>query len=221
MKVRRQLAGSLALSAVALVVLAILVWAETSPDRAVELRNRGFGELENEQPAKAELSFRALAKLSPDDPLPFANLAISLLRQQKTDEAMAAIAKAEAKSPNNPKLIAIRGEILSWSGKNEAGLEAFREAARLAPKDLEAQYALYRAATTIGGADTAASSAAEALDRLARLRPENLVVLLQIGKSARESDDRTRATGTRCTSSLPVSQVSQSTVPANTLARTK
>ncbi len=178
-------------------VLAILAWGETPPDRAVELRNRGFGELENEQPAKAELSFRALAELTPDDPLAFANLAISLLRQQKTDEAMEAIAKAEAKSPNNPKLIAIRGEILSWSGKNEAGLEAFREAGRLAPNDLEAQYSLYRAATTFGttGSDGAARSAAEALDRLARLRPENLVVLLQIGKSARESDDRTRATG--------------------------
>ncbi len=99
-------------------VLAILAWAATSPDRAVELRNRGFGELENEQPAKAEQAFRELAELTPDDPLPFANLAISLLRQQKTDEAMAAIAKAEAKSPNDPRLIAIRAEILSWSGKN-------------------------------------------------------------------------------------------------------
>ena len=201
MKVRRRLTASLALSAGGLMVLAILAWAQTPPDRAVGLRNRGFGELENEQPAKAEISFRALAKLTPDDPLAFANLAISLLRQQKTDEALEAIAKAEAKSPNNPKLIAIRGEVLSWSGNNEAGLEAFREAARLAPNDLEAQYSLYRAATTFGsgggssGSDGAARSAAEALDRLARLRPENLVVLLQIGKSARESEDRTRATG--------------------------
>jgi tetratricopeptide (TPR) repeat protein len=195
MKAHRQPPGvAIVLGAGILAVVAILAWGMTLPDRAVELRNRGFAELENEQPAQAEQSFRELAKLTPDDPLPHANLAISLLRQQKTDEAMEIIAKAEAKTPDDPRLIAIRGEILSWSGKNEAGIEAFRDAARRAPNDLQAQYTLYRAATTTDG-ESAAPAAAEALDSLARLRPENLVVLLQIGKSARENADRERATG--------------------------
>ncbi|MCP4202260.1 MAG: hypothetical protein GY769_10020 [bacterium] len=185
---------AIALGTGAVLALALLAWAAALPDKAVELRNRGFAELENEQPAQAEQSFRELTKLTPNEPLAYANLAISLLRQQKTDEAIEAIETAESKSPNNPRLIAIRGEILSWGGNNAAGLEAFRAAAQLAPNDLEAQYLLYRTATTTGG-DEAAPVAAEALDRLARLRPENLVVLLQIGKSARDSGDRARASG--------------------------
>ncbi len=186
--------SSLGLGAGALLLLAALLYAASTPGPAVELRNRGFAELENEQPAKAEEAFSALAKLTPDDPLPWANLAIAQLRQQKTDEALAAIKKAEAQSPGDPRLIAIRGEILTWSGENEAGLQAFREAARLTPDDAEAQYTLYRTATTTGG-EGAEEATRESLDRLARLRPENLVVLLQVGKSARETGDRTRATG--------------------------
>lgn len=182
------------LGAGALLLLAVLAQSSTPPEQALELRNRGFAELENEQPANAEAAFRELSKLTPEDPLPQANLAIALLRQQKTDEALEAIAQAERLSPEDPRLIAIRGEILSWSGQNEGALDAFRQAAALAPNDPESQYTLYRTATTTGGAG-AEEATAEALDRLARLRPENLVVLLQVGKSGRESGDRARATG--------------------------
>ena len=78
--------------------LALLVsgcaWAATLPGNAVELRNRGFAELENEQPAPAEEIFRQLAGLVPDDPMPHANLAIALLRQQKFEPAREAIDRA-------------------------------------------------------------------------------------------------------------------------------
>ncbi|MFQ5526457.1 MAG: FG-GAP-like repeat-containing protein [Thermoanaerobaculia bacterium] len=191
---RRSSALSATLAVGGLLVLALLLRAAAVSDRAVELRNRGFAELENEQPSKAETAFRELVGLTPGDPLASANLAIALLRQQKTDAALEAIHAAEATTPRDARLIAIRGEILTWSGHNDAGLEAFREAAKLAPEDAETQYTLYRNATAIGGED-AAEATDEALDRLAKLRPENLVVMLQIGKSAREHGDRARATG--------------------------
>ena len=59
-----------------------------SPE-AVELRNRGLAELENEKPELAEQAYRQLTEVAPKDPLGFANLAIAELRQQKNDAAMA------------------------------------------------------------------------------------------------------------------------------------
>src|SRR3954469_13646592 len=82
------------------------------PDRAAELRWRGLAELENERPADAEATFTALARLAPDDPLPHADLAIALLRQQKGAAAITEIDRALAKAPGRADLLAIRGEAL-------------------------------------------------------------------------------------------------------------
>ncbi|MGB5476744.1 MAG: hypothetical protein WBO53_07010, partial [Thermoanaerobaculia bacterium] len=72
-------------STLALVVaLAVAIPIQAAvPDQAVELRNAGNAQLENEQPALAEEAFRKLIQVVPDDPLGYANLSIALMRQQK------------------------------------------------------------------------------------------------------------------------------------------
>ncbi len=178
-------------------VLAVALQPARPGERAVELRNRGLAELENEQPGKAEGIFRELVAALPDEPLGHADLAIALLRQQKFEEAEQAIGRALALAPGRADLVAIQGEVYQWSGRPEQALEAFRRAAAGAPDDPEIQYALYRQATTGGaaGAGVAAEeAAAEALGRLARLRPENLIVIVQSGQRARAAGDRAAAT---------------------------
>src|SRR5689334_7507431 len=69
------------------------------PPEAAALRGLGLAQLENERPGEAAETFRKLAKLTPDDPLPYADLAVATLRLQKSDEATAAIAQALAKAP--------------------------------------------------------------------------------------------------------------------------
>ena len=159
---------------------------------AVQLRNRGLAQLENEDPEAAEATYRRLAELVTRDPLPEANLAIALLRQQKSEEALAAIDGALAKAPERGDLLAIRGDILQWSGEPEAALETYRRAARDRPQDLEVLYALYRQATTLES-EAAARAAAEVTRSLARLRPENVVVLLARAKEGIASGDRSEA----------------------------
>ena len=61
------------------------------PPDAYELRNVGLAQLENERFADAEAAYRKLVELAPREPLGHANLAIALLRQQKFDEAIAAV----------------------------------------------------------------------------------------------------------------------------------
>jgi tetratricopeptide (TPR) repeat protein len=164
------------------------------PEAALEMRTEGLALLENERPADAEAVFRRLAELVPADPLPAADLAVALLRQQKYDEALAAAEAALALAPKSGEVLAIRAEVLQWSGKPEEALAAYKAAAAAAPEDLEVVYGLYRQATTLQG-ESAARNARLALAQLARLRPENLVVLLRLGAEAIAGGDRTAASG--------------------------
>ncbi|MEL7058586.1 MAG: FG-GAP-like repeat-containing protein [Acidobacteriota bacterium] len=168
------------------------------PTRALELRDRGLGELENEHPEKAEPIYRELAELVPDDPLPHANLAIALLRRQQHAEALEALARAVAIEGESPRLLALRGEILQWTGDLEAALKALEQAVEESPQgtspaDLETLYAAYSLATTLDSPH-GKTVATDVLRRLVTLRPENVVVLLQLGQHALEADDRQLAT---------------------------
>jgi Tfp pilus assembly protein PilF len=175
-----------------LLALAVLAAVEL-PDRALELRNLGYAELENEQPARAEAAFEELAELVPDDPLPWANLAIARLRQQKSEGALEAVDEALALAPGRADLLAIRGEVLQWSGRPADALAAFAAAAEAAPDDPETQYSLLRQSANAPSPESE-SLAAEALRRLATLRPENVPVLLQLGSTAVKAGDRSAAT---------------------------
>ena len=148
------------------VILAVAIPIQaTVPDEAVKLRNVGNAQLENEQPALAEEAFRKLIQILPDDPLGYANLSIALMRQQKFDEALTRVDEALAKSPGNPDILTIRGEILQWGGKPDQALPEYQQAAQAAPNNVAVQYALYRQATTYAG-EGAEAAAAQALEGL-------------------------------------------------------
>ena len=176
-----------------LLTLSVLPAHAVSPEIA-SLRDRGFAELENESPEQAEATYRKLIAAAPKEPLGHANLAIALLRQQKHDEAMAAVGKALEGAPDRPDLLAIRGEIRQWTGDLEGALTDLDRASQAAPDDLEILYAAYSMATTLRSPE-AEPVADRVLARLAELRPENLVVLLQLGQRAVAAGDRTVATG--------------------------
>lgn len=177
-----------------LLLLAVLALQASAPaplpERAAELRNLGLAQLENEVPADAEATFRELLKAAPNDPLPYANLAISALRQQKNDEALQWIDQALAKAPGRADLLTLRGDVLQWSGKTEESLAEYQKAAAADPDRVEVQFSLYQQAS----AQENEAAVAQALAALSRLRPENLVVLLKEGQRAVRAGDRAAAT---------------------------
>src|SRR3954451_15071789 len=193
---RAMLRRLLPLLACALLAAAPPAPGPISPETAA-LRGLGPAQLETERPGEAAETFRKLAKLTPDDPLPYADLAVAALRLQKSDDATAAIAQALAKAPGRADLLAvllaIRGDVLQWSGKSEEALAAYHKAAAAAPDRVEIQYGLYRLAGQ-GEGPEAEAARKESLQALARLRPENLVVLLQQGQRAVAAGDRAGAT---------------------------
>lgn len=163
------------------------------PEKATELRNLGIAQLENEKPAEASETFEELTRLAPDDPLGWANLSIARLRLQETDAATEAIERALRIEPGGPRLLAIRGDIQQWEGDQAGALETYLEAARAAVDDTEIQYGLYRLASSMTG-DQAEAGMDLALGNLSRLRPDNLVIMLQLGQRAVARNDRAEAT---------------------------
>ncbi len=174
-------------------LLSLPVGAAVSPE-AVELRNRGLAELENEKPELAEQAYRQLIEITPKDPLGHGNLAISELRQQKNEAAMASIDRALELAPGRPDLLAIKSEVLQWTGDLEGALALMKQAADGAAQNLEILYAAYSLSTTLR-TEEAEAVGTEVLRRLARLRPENLVVLMQLGQRAIAAGDRRVASG--------------------------
>ena len=164
------------------------------PPEAVELRDRGLAELENEKPDAAVPHYEALTELLPREPLGWANLAIARLRKQENDAAKAAISKALELAPGRADLLAIEGDVLQWSGDLEGALDRYRAAMDADPDDLEILWAAVQQARTLQGDEEADRVARQALFRLSRLRPENLLVLLQLGHGAIANGNRSVAT---------------------------
>ena len=161
-------------------------------EEQVRLHGIGYAQLENEREVDAEGTYRELIELAPDEPLGHANLAVALLRQDRKDEALAAIDRALELGGARSDLLLIRADILQWTSRNEEALVDYRRAARSAPDDPETQYALFRQTEIISGPEAEADRRT-AVDRLRRLRPDNLVVLLLSGEAALGDGDRGRA----------------------------
>ncbi len=180
-------------AAIAALLAALAVGTAAAQPTAEQaaLRNLGYAQLENEEAVEAETTFRRLIELLPGEPLGHANLAIALLRQDRQDEALAAIDRALDAGGDRADLLLIRADILQGS-RNEEALDLYRRAARGAPDDPEVQYALFRHAEIMSGPEAAADLAA-ATGRLRALCPDNLVVLLLSGVAALEDGDRGKA----------------------------
>ena len=160
--------------------------------KALELRNLGFAQLENEKDQEAEATFAELARVYPQDPLGFANMAVAQLRQQNTSGALASINQADSKARGRADLLAIRADIVAWIGNTDAALQIYQQAAQKDPNNVEFLYALYRHTTSMSS-EGAATAGRDAMARLTKLRPENLVVLLRHGIAAIEREDRATA----------------------------
>ena len=163
------------------------------PPRALELHQLGYAELENEKPENAEAPYREVVRLVPGEALGYANLAIALLRQQKYEPALRVLDVVPEERRDDPGLLAVRADVLQWTGDLAGALDVLERAAAAAPRDLEILYAAYQLASSLEG-EKADAVARRSLERLAELRPENVVVLLQLAHRAVARGDRAAAT---------------------------
>ncbi len=159
---------------------------------ALDLRSRGIAELENEDNDAAESTFATLAQRVIGDPLPFANLAIARLRQQDFEGAQAAVDQALALTPEDARVLAVQAEILRWQNDFDGAVAVYRKVALARPDDVQAQFAAYEVASVVR-TEQGEQFANTLLQRLAELRPENLVIQVDQLLAATRDKDRERA----------------------------
>ncbi len=175
--------------------IACTVYAQNPPtEEALSLRNLGLAQLENDKPEEAEATYRKLIRVASRDPLPHANLAVALIRQQESAAALKAIDKALELSPGRGDLLSIRGTVLAWSNSNDEALRSFTQAFAATPNHPKTAYLLFRHAGILRESNADAQAAYdEALAQMVGLRPDNLTILIEQGQRSIERGDRAAA----------------------------
>jgi tetratricopeptide (TPR) repeat protein len=107
------------------------------PDGAVAANNRGVGEMEQFQYAKAADEFRAATKKDPDWQVPRINLAIAILNlaEGKDPEVEAILREVLAKDPDNPHANYTLGFYLKHNVRIDEAFPFFVNVSRLDPAD--------------------------------------------------------------------------------------
>ncbi|HEX9638564.1 MAG TPA: FG-GAP-like repeat-containing protein [Acidobacteriota bacterium] len=163
------------------------------PTEVIRHKNLGIAFLEQEQPGEAAKEFRELVRLAPGEPLGHADLAIALLRLQRTEEARWHIQKAIELAPDRGDLYGILAEVERWAEQLPASRAALTRAVELAPAEVQLRYALYLDASGQRGGTADPGLAREQLEALHRLAPQNLVVLLKLGRLRLEAGEQAQA----------------------------
>lgn len=112
-------------------------------------RERGEAEIEAGEFSAAERSFRKVVELDPTYGLGFAKLAQVLLEQERTLEALEAIAAAADRGGDPFFIAAIRGDVYAEMERHAEAASAYDDALKIDPED---HWALHQAAVEHGHA---------------------------------------------------------------------
>ena len=112
-------------------------------------RERGEAEIEAGDFSAAERSFRKVVELDPTYGLGFAKLAQVLLEQERTLEALEAIAAAADRGGDPFFIAAIRGDVYAEMERHAEAAAAYDDALKIDPED---HWALHQAAVEHGHA---------------------------------------------------------------------
>ncbi|MEM1250640.1 MAG: hypothetical protein AAGK22_30025, partial [Acidobacteriota bacterium] len=158
--------------------------------RAVSLHSAALADMEALNFGRAAETLTELEELMPDNLLPKVNLAISLFRLDRREEAIRKIEEARALDGSNPQVLFTLARILGDRVAND--IEARRTWDRLlrrltavAPRDPRPHFLRARSLAERGRTVDAAVVLREAIDR----SPDNLVLLVDLLVAAAAADD--------------------------------
>jgi hypothetical protein len=168
-------------------------------EATLQLRDRGLAALHQEQPAEAEVLFRQLLQTRAEDPLAATNLAISLLRLERVEEASTLLAAQPAETAV-ARLLAVRAATAQAKGRPQAALADLQAALDASPEDAELRRFAIDLLDALAVEDPAAATDVVALRQAALtqwlvLRPDQPMARLLALQHAVQSGDRSAATG--------------------------
>lgn len=113
--------------------------ADVAPPSAVGHNNLGNALLAAGRLREAEAELQAAARLEPDNPRAYLNLAVIAHQTGRTHEAVALAEQARVCAPRDARVLSSLGSLLDETGRTGEGLQLLEEAVRLDPRLPEAQ----------------------------------------------------------------------------------
>jgi hypothetical protein len=142
-------------------------------------RTLAMSHLQRGQLADAEVQFKKLIELAPDDPLGYANLGLTYLQQSRFPDAESQLLKARKLDKSNADIVLMLAKLYSLTSRQEDARKTLEELHRADPRNAHALYAL--AELDARSTDSAALRRREGrLNELLVLEPANLAVRLDL-----------------------------------------
>ncbi len=117
-------------------------WHQKNPDNMLAMASLGDLYLAKGDFEKANENYRRILEKHPASGNILNNMAWSLLKQGKQDEALATISKARKANPNSADFFDTEAEILLAKGEVKGAIRQYRKAVDKAPDDLRFKYHL-------------------------------------------------------------------------------
>jgi len=139
----------------------------------------GLAYLEENRLDDAEITFKRLVEIAPDESMGYANLGLVYLRMGKYEDAFAQLNKAIELDPNNPDIRLILAKTYEQNMQSQKAVEELRNIIKIAPDFAKAYYGL---AEYYSKSDDPESRQlrAEKLKKTIELIPANIVPRLQL-----------------------------------------
>jgi tetratricopeptide (TPR) repeat protein len=164
---------------------------QVPPDRyqqAVSAFTTGVTALVVDDRTRAKAQLEAATKIVPEEPAPWANLALFALRNGDLAAAAEHLEKARILAPPSSPLELLAGLLAGRQGRTDEALAHLRKAVELDPANLRARYALVQELNRQASPESEAEARRQ-LEQIVAAQPGNLVALLELTRLAAKSGD--------------------------------
>lgn len=111
-------------------------------DEILAIRARGLASLEENRLDEAEVEFRKLTEMLPDEPMAFANLGLAHLRKGNYEQAEPNVRRALELEPGDPDVRLMLAKLLERTGRRDEARRHLERAVRDTPRHVKSLYAL-------------------------------------------------------------------------------
>src|SRR3989441_1106408 len=164
--------------------------ASSSPkyNEAVRAFYVGLAALQVGDDVRADSKLAQLTQLVPAEPGGWANWGLLALRQRNFDLAAERLERARSLAPENDQIYYLLGLLESSRGRSAEAVTALRKAIEINPKNVVATYKLADEIERQGD-ENSESEYQRLIHKMLEVQPDNLAVLLELGRIAAKRGD--------------------------------
>ncbi len=170
------------------VLLLFVGCVDSYPDRnlwstAMSKKNIGLAYLYRNDFISAANIFEEVTKIVPQEPLGYANLALTFLKQRDLDGANESINRALKLAPRDGEILSIYSDVVAAQGESEEALSILTEAVALNPSNVVLRYKYLTEIKRIKGQELQLKFISKHLRRMLDYEKDNLAVLVELNKT--------------------------------------